>query len=199
MSKLPVSAREILFCATMLTHALDLWHSGRHTQQKAHYSDKKVGMLEKIISGGQTGADQGALDGAISCGFPYGGSLPASRKTENGVLPLSYDMAEIASDRYADRTEKNVMDGDATLIVSHGLLTGGSALTMKIAKRLGKPCIHLDFNTYNTDKAVAEVSAWIETCRVGILNVAGPRASSDTEIYDCTRTLVVDLISLMKR
>ena len=156
-------------------------------------------MLEKIISGGQTGADQGALDGAISCKFRHGGSLPAGRKTEDGVLPLSYDMVEMASDRYADRTEQNVVDGDATLIVSHGRLTGGSELTMKIAKRLGKPCMHIDFNTYTTAQAAAKVSAWIESAQVRVLNVAGPRASTDFEIYDCARMLVVDLITRLKR
>lgn len=156
-------------------------------------------MLEKIISGGQTGADQGALDGAISCGFPYGGTLPAGRKTENGTLPISYEMDEIASGRYADRTAKNVIDGDATLIVSHGSLTGGSALTMKIAKRLDKPWLHIDLNTYNPEMAADKVAAWVETSNCKILNVAGPRASSDADIYNCTRSLVVGLITRMKR
>ena len=44
-------------------------------------------MIRKIISGGQTGADQGALDAAIEYGFPYGGWLPKGRLTENGPLP----------------------------------------------------------------------------------------------------------------
>lgn len=156
-------------------------------------------MLEKIISGGQTGADQGALDGAISCDFPYGGTLPAGRKTESGTLPLSYDMDEMASDRYPDRTEKNVVDGDATLIVSHGQLAGGSALTMKIAKRLNKPIIHIDFSICDPADAVSAVSDWIESLQVRILNVAGPRASSDDKIYEYTRTLVIDLIRRRKR
>lgn len=156
-------------------------------------------MLEKIVSGGQTGADQGALDGAISCGFPYGGSLPAGRKTEDGTLPLSYDMDEMTSESYADRTEKNVVDGDATLIVSHGPLTGGSALTLKIAKRLGKPCTHIDLNLYNAAQAAAEVFPWIESCKIRVLNVAGPRASSDAKIYVCVHTLIVGLIRMTKR
>jgi Circularly permutated YpsA SLOG family len=43
-------------------------------------------MLSKIVSGGQTGADQAALDAAIELGFPHGGWVPKGRKTESGPL-----------------------------------------------------------------------------------------------------------------
>lgn len=155
-------------------------------------------MLEKIISGGQTGADQGALDGAISCNFSYGGSIPAGRKTEDGILPHSYIMQELESAHYADRTEQNVRDGDGTLILSHGPLTGGSALTEKIALRLGKPCLHVDFNSCDLGRAAADVSAWIENQGIRTLNVAGPRASSDPLIQRLTRDLVVMVIDRCK-
>ena len=154
--------------------------------------------LQKIISGGQTGADQGALDGAISQSFPHGGSIPAGRKTEEGMLPETYQMEELVSGNYADRTEKNVRDADATLIVSHGPLTGSSALTMKIARRLNKPCLHVDFKTRAADEAAADVTAWLASCGTGILNVAGPRASSDADIYDAARKLVAAVIEKMR-
>jgi hypothetical protein len=149
--------------------------------------------LEKIISGGQTGADQGALDGAIVCGVPHGGSIPAGRKTEAGTLPLAYDMRELDSDRYHDRTERNVIDGDGTLILSHGPLTGGSALTEKIARRLEKPCLHIDFTRIEMQQAYRKAAAWIEESGIKVLNVAGPRASSDPTIYQMTRELVIRL------
>ena len=156
-------------------------------------------MLEKIISGGQTGADQGALDGAIACGVHHGGSIPAGRKTEAGVLPLSYKMQELESDRYTDRTERNVIDADGTLIVSHGALTGGSALTEKIALRLGKPCLHIDFNRFEPNQAVNETSVWIVESGIRFLNVAGPRASSDPHIYKLTRELIIRLLETAAR
>jgi len=151
-------------------------------------------MVSKIISGGQTGADQGALDGAISCGFPYGGTIPAGRKTETGILPRSYKMHELNSSHYADRTEQNVRDGDATLILSNGPLTGGSALTEKIAQRLDKPYLHVDFSNSDPDRATAVVSAWVERFSIQTLNVAGPRGSSDPRIYNLTRDLIISLI-----
>ncbi len=150
--------------------------------------------LKKIISGGQTGADRGALDAAISREFPHGGAVPAGRKSESGPLPLSYIMEELASEDYPDRTEKNVRDAHATLILSHGDLSGGSALTEKIADRLVKPCLHVDFNILDMTQAVTRVSSWLDMHRIKVLNVAGPRASSDSRIYELSRTLIISLL-----
>ena len=114
------------------------------------------------------------------------------------MLPASYTMKELASGKYADRTEQNVRDGDGTLIVSHGSLTGGSALTAKIARRLGKPFLHIDFKTCSTERAAHDVAAWITSRRIRVLNVAGPRASSDAGIYDKVRNLVADVIRMTR-
>ena len=86
-------------------------------------------MLKKIISGGRTGADQGALDAAIFSGFPHGGCISKGRLTENAPLPDRYSLREMSTISYEARTEKNVVDSDGTLILSHGKLTGGSKLT----------------------------------------------------------------------
>jgi hypothetical protein len=92
-------------------------------------------MIKKIISGGQTGADQAAIDVAINLGIPYGGWLPRGRKTEKGPLPDKYLLQELPDSSYSKRTEKNVINSDGTLIMSHGKLTGGSELTREIAKK----------------------------------------------------------------
>lgn len=52
-------------------------------------------MSTKIISGGQTGADQAALDFAIEHSIPHGGWIPKGRKTENGILPDKYHLQEM--------------------------------------------------------------------------------------------------------
>ena len=150
--------------------------------------------LEKIISGGQTGADQGALDGARARKFPYGGAIPAGRKTEAGPLPASYDMEELQTEYYPVRTRKNVEDGDGTLIVSHGHLTGGSYLTLKITQELRKPWIHIDFNLESEVSAQVKIGAWLESETIRVLNVAGPRASSDPLIYAKTKTVIYNLL-----
>lgn len=141
-------------------------------------------MVRKIISGGQTGADQAALDVAIDFGIPYGGWVPKGRKTENGALDPKYTaMKESLSSRYGDRTLQNVVDADGTLIVSHGKLSGGSRLTAVFARQYGRPCLHVDLKETFRFKAAESIRSWVLSQRISVLNVAGPRASSDPEIY----------------
>jgi Circularly permutated YpsA SLOG family len=91
-------------------------------------------MLTKLMSGGQTGADQAALDFAIENDIPYSGWIPKGRMTESGPLPEKYHLEEMPTKSYPKRTEKNIIVSDGTLIVSHGTITGGTALTKKLAK-----------------------------------------------------------------
>ena len=98
----------------------------------------------KIISGGQTGADRAALDVAIELGVPHGGWIPKGRLTEEGSLPAKYQLKEMPTASYPKRTEQNILDSDGTLIVSHGNLAGGSALTRKLAKKHQRPWLHID-------------------------------------------------------
>jgi Circularly permutated YpsA SLOG family len=143
-----------------------------------------------IISGGQTGADQAALDAAIAMGVPHGGWLPKGRKTEDGPLPLRYNLQEITSHRYRDRTEKNVLTADATLICSFGPLTSGSALTEAFAIRHDRPFLHIDFAFTDQQLAAQLVEHWLATFTCRILNVAGPRASNEPRIYTAVFALL---------
>jgi len=143
-------------------------------------------MLTKIISSGQTGADRAALDVAIEFEIPHGGWTPKGRKTEDGILPDKYRLQEMPTASYSKRTEQNVIDSDGTLILSHGKLTGGSALTMKLAENHHRPYLHIDFTRSNGFEAARAINSWIVKHGVKVLNVAGARASKDSEIYDAT-------------
>ena len=151
-------------------------------------------MIKKIISGGQTGVDQAALDAAIACGVQHGGWLPAGRKTEDGPLPKRYALVELESESYPVRTRKNIVEADATLIISHGPLTGGSALTADIAQKMSIPCMHLDLDTFSGVLGLQKINAWLQDIQPVILNVAGPRASSDSRIYQKSYDIVVELL-----
>lgn len=140
-------------------------------------------MIKKIISGGQTGVDQAALDAAMSVGVAHGGWLPAGRMTEEGPLPLQYVLQELPGGSYPDRTRENVAAAEATLIISRGKLSGGSALTAKIAASMAKPFLHIDLKILKKTEAVDVIESWLQKCRPGVVNVAGPRASSDPRIY----------------
>ena len=149
-------------------------------------------MISKIISGGQTGADRAALDYAIRKNIPYGGWLPRGRKTEDGTLDLKYQLREMPTGEYSQRTLQNVLDSDGTVIVSHGILTGGSALTREFARQYSKPWIHLDLAELSRDEAVQRLSSWISRHEIKTLNVAGPKAGKDPAIYQATVRLLED-------
>ena len=111
--------------------------------------------------------------------------MPKGRKDENGdVLPDNYTgMQETDNDDVNVRTELNVQNSDATLIFSHGALFGGSAYTERMARKHEKPRLHVDFDQHDTDQAVLLIKTWLADTQPGVLNVAGPRASTDPEIY----------------
>jgi len=153
-------------------------------------------MIRKIVSGGQTGADQGALDAAIRLGIPHGGWIPRGKKTENGVLPEKYTLREMPTTGYPERTEKNVIDSDGTVILSHGKLAGGSEYTRKMAIKHGRPWIHFDLNQTSEFNAAMMLAKWARKNHIEVLNVAGPRASHDPGIYKATTDIIESAVFL---
>ena len=101
-------------------------------------------MPSQIISGGQSGVDRAALDAAREMGVPVGGWCPKGRRAEDGAIAACYPLDETPSDQYAQRTEWNIRDSDGTLVLTFGPPTGGTALTVRLADRLGKRCLVLD-------------------------------------------------------
>jgi hypothetical protein len=144
-------------------------------------------LVEKIVSGGQTGADRAALDFALAGGLRVGGWVPRGRLAEDGRIPDRYaGLTETESADPAVRTARNVRDSDATLILSHGPLSGGSRFTLEEANRTGKPVLHLDLDRLPRASAAERLRRWLSEVRPAILNVAGPRASRDPRIASAT-------------
>lgn len=150
--------------------------------------------LEKIISGGQTGADRGGLDAALARGFPCGGWCPRDRRAEDGRIPERYPLKEAMSRSYTVRTRLNVEQSDGTLIICHGAVTGGSLLTRNIAVGLGKPCLVID--SAKRSVPIAAVLKWVMENSITILNVAGSRESKCPGIQEATAQSVGEIIDL---
>jgi hypothetical protein len=142
----------------------------------------------RIISGGQTGVDRGALDAAVELNTPHGGWCPKGRLAEDGRIPEVYSLAEIDSPDYADRTEQNVLDSDATLILYRGTFGGGTELTLRLARRHGRPHRLVDLDA-PTDPA--EIRRWLDECRIETLNVAGPRESISPGIASSAKEFLI--------
>ena len=132
-------------------------------------------MIQKIISGGQTGADRAALDWAIANDIQHGGWCPAGRRAEDGIIPDCYCLQETPGRNYQQRTKRNVRDSDATLIVTLAPeLTGGSLFTQEWARKIHRPYLHV----YPYIEWRKWISAFFKTNAIRVLNVAGPRNSS---------------------
>ncbi len=151
--------------------------------------------VKKIISGGQTGADRAALDAAIELGIPHGGWVPKGRRAEDGRITNRYHLTEMPSGHYHKRTQQNVLDADGTLIISHGRLKGGSALTRKLAQKHHRPFLHLDLDRLSVTEGSRKMRSWIEAQAITVLNVAGPRASEAPRIYDAVTSILLKALT----
>jgi hypothetical protein len=131
----------------------------------------------RILTGGQTGVDRAALDVALAAGVSCGGWCPAGRLAEDGTIPARYPLRETDSTDYAQRTRRNVEDADATLVLTDGPAVGGTALTVRLCGALGRPLLVLDARADTVEEAADRLASFLARHRVGVLNVAGPRAS----------------------
>lgn len=149
-----------------------------------------IRFCERIVSGGQTGADRGALDFAIKHGYTHGGWAPCGREAEDGRVPLKYQLTELADGGYRQRTRRNVEDSDGTLIVNLGELEGGTLATQVFAQQMGKPHLVVQLDAGVTAEAAASVLTWLHEHTIKTLNVAGPRESKRPGIYRLTGELL---------
>ena len=156
---------------------LDLQTSGA----KAGRVKRTAMSLSTIISGGQTGADRAALDWAIFRDVPHGGWCPKGRKAEDGTIPARYELQETQTANYLERTERNVIESDGTIIFTMSApLAGGSKRTADFAKKHGKPWLHLyPGASYEPERVLLD---FINEHNIAVLNVAGSRASKEPEL-----------------
>lgn len=152
-------------------------------------------VIKKIVSGGQTGVDRAALDVAILLGIPHGGWCPKGRLAEDGEIPSPYQLVETDSPESEVRTEWNVRDSDATLVITSGAPTGGTAYTLEMADRHNKPIFLIDLSRQSDQEAVEKIIEWLSSQRITTLNVAGPRESKSPGIYETTKKLLLAVLN----
>lgn len=157
----------------------------------------KLKKIKTIISGGQTGADRAAFDFALQNKLEISGFIPKGRRAEDGRISENYpNLTETKTRNYAERTEFNVQNSDATLIVSHGQLTRGSLMTKKFAARHHKPFLHVDLSESTIEESAKTARKWLASIKCKRLNIAGSRASTDAEIYEKTKLFLAALFGV---
>lgn len=160
-------------------------------------ASRRNAILQRIVSGGQTGVDRAALNVAIAAAIPCGGWCPLGRRAEDGPLPLHYPLKETDSPQYDVRTRLNVREADGTLIITRGPLRGGTALTVDVARRMARPVHVIDLRESGRQH-VAETMHWLQQQRVRTLNVAGPRESQQPGIYSEAQALLLELVGAVR-
>ena len=170
-------------------------------QAQADEADRIAASMPKVAyvrSGGQTGADRGALDAAREAGVPICGWCPPGGLAEDmpeppGLLASYPELVEGASEGYVERTAWNVRDSHATLIVAPAGLEpkSGTEMTARFARELGRPCLVM-----RSLEEMGDARAWLEGLGRGItLNVAGPRESKTPGTYALTKKVIKLLLA----
>ena len=140
----------------------------------------------KIISGGQTGVDRAALDAALQNNVNCGGWCPASRKAEDGVIPVHYPLSELENASYRKRTQQNVIDSDGTVIIYFDTPSGGTEQTLLFCLKHKKPYLLIDATELSPTRAVDRIGKFVTNHNIKLLNIAGPRASGEPLAYAYT-------------
>jgi hypothetical protein len=154
-----------------------------------YYKDLPPPNIQKVISGGQTGADRAALDWAIESGIEHGGYCPQGRIAEDGVIQERYNLTETPDPESFAPIFRNVGESDATVLITlAGGLRGGLLEIAQHARGAGKRCIHLSQADRFDGSAALRGFAKAEAIR--ILNVAGSREGEEPGIYEFTQTLL---------
>jgi hypothetical protein len=141
-------------------------------------------MITCLISGGNTGADQGGLQAGRYLGLATGGYAPKNYRTENGnqrELLESFGVMEHDSLDYAPRTKDNIRLSDGTVIF--GRRSPGSNLTEETCRIQKKPCLWM-LAWVCTPKNRLLFLSWVKAHNITVLNVAGNRESVSPGIQD---------------
>jgi hypothetical protein len=166
--------------------------------------------LTRIISGGQTGADQAGLEAGRLLGLKTGGWAPSGYRTDAGRntnLRDTYYLVEHHSSSYPPRTLLNVIESDATLIFGRAD-SPGTRYTAETCLEHGRGLIEIYWETghhseiINSQSRLDFVVSQLERFNgrdgkkgVRILNVAGNRERTNPGIYDaCRRFLITALV-----
>lgn len=150
----------------------------------------------KVVSGGQTGVDRGALDAALAVDNDCGGWCPSGRKAEDGIIDDKYPLTELPSAAYAKRTRQNVIDSDATVIIYIEQITqgGGTELTLLSCIDNHKPYLLIDASTLEAKAAACRLIKFIANYDIHTLNFAGPRLSDAPTLHAYTEAVVLELL-----
>jgi len=153
-------------------------------------------MLKKIISCGQTEADQAVLDIAIKLRIPHGGWTPKGRIAGADIIPERFKLQEMQTDNYSECIKQNVIDSMGTLIISYGSLIGDLDYARKMALRYKRQMLGIDLNQMDDVKGALLINDWIHLYRIDVLHVIGPDAEVNPYVRNQTEHLIEGALTM---
>jgi hypothetical protein len=131
--------------------------------------------LCRVVSGGQTGAEQAALFAAKACGIPTAGWAPEGWQTAAGPNPrLLADRFGLHEQRggHAQSLRTNILDADGTLWLAYEFTGPDEQLCRRTLESCGAE--FLDLRLPNLPP-VHEVVEWIVDKGIRTLHITGAR------------------------
>ncbi len=111
---------------------------------------------------------------------------------------MRYPLNETGQTAYSQRTLRNVIDSDGTVIIFYGAPTGGTRLTVEYCERERKSHLLIDAETTSVEAASKRIADFVEENGINVLNLAGPRASGESRAYEYTYRVILDFLTQQK-
>ncbi|MBM3967559.1 MAG: hypothetical protein FJ308_21260 [Planctomycetes bacterium] len=174
-----------------------------HQREFVSFSGVSTIMLQKVISGGQTGVDIAGVKAARAAGFETGGWMPWGYKTDEGNRPAyrrEYNMLCTQDRDYPTRTRLNIRNSCATLLIATNFRSQGTRLTAHIIDELGKPSkqVQVDIKHDPSADQIEEVTKWIRDHDFKVLNVAGNSEGNSPGIEEWTFKLLENCFTSLR-
>ena len=164
-----------------------------------------MSRIVKLISGGQSGADRGAMDAARDCGMPLGGWCPAGGWAEDlpeppGVLALYPELLETPSSDVAQRTEWVIRDASCCVVLNtrERGTSRGTDIGYALYEKYGTPHFEIVLDGETTvEEQVQSAIAWLRALEDDaiVIGAGGPRASEYPGVYDISYGVVKAILS----
>lgn len=148
----------------------------------------------QLISGGQTGVDRAVLDAALAVQFPCGGWCPSGREAEDGPIAAHYPLQPLVKGDYTERTLRNVLAADGTVLIYFQYLQRGTEDTLRKCLYYQRPYKLIDASEISPQRASVLIADFIQQRSLVVLNVAGPRASEHEQAYSYTYRCIEHLL-----
>lgn len=175
----------------------------RRESPETHPDTMAKATIAAVRSGGQSGADRGAMDAALACGVPVVGWCPAGGWAEDfpeppGVMALYPNMVETPSREPIQRTEWNIRDSTCTMVfrASDRGVSPGTEAGNVFNEVYGVPCFDFQLGDEGTYAQQVDCAfAWL--CELGgniVIGIGGPRESEYPGMHDLAFALVKSLL-----